>query len=104
MIGEAWSRPARGVSQRIFLPVLVFHSMGKGFVVSTPEPCGPRNCGQSAAWPATDSAAKAAIKRCFGMAGVKCAATFGRLARRVAGPTYGQPIQKTGYGSTSHFC
>src|SRR5688572_3765873 len=48
-IGAACAKPGIGVCHRTFLPVSTFHSVGSGLLASTPEACGPRNCGQSAA-------------------------------------------------------
>src|ERR1041384_689167 len=49
-MGEACARPGSGVCQRTFWPVATSHAVGSGLLASTPQACGPRYWGQSAAW------------------------------------------------------
>ena len=44
--GLEWASPGIGVRQRMFCPVLAFHSSGRFWPSATPDACGPRNEGQ----------------------------------------------------------
>src|SRR5579859_528875 len=46
MIGLACARPAIGVCQRMFSPVVTFQFVTSSWLWSRPLPSGPRNCGQ----------------------------------------------------------
>jgi len=50
-MGLEWARPGIGVRQRMFVPVSIFHEVGRARLVSIPRAEGPRNCGQSARAP-----------------------------------------------------
>src|SRR6266542_777125 len=63
MIGEACASPGSGVCQRMFCPVSTFHEVGSALLPSTPQACGPRNCGQSAVALVKAVAAITATKR-----------------------------------------